>query len=418
MPGPVTMVVLGTGARGSVYAGFAERFPDRARVVAVADPRAERRDALADQLAVPPGRRFGDWRELAERPRLADAVLVATPDREHAVPAARFAELGYHVLLEKPIAPTWAECVETVRTVEQAGVILAVCHVMRYTPYTEAVMRVVTAGRLGQVVGVEHLEPIGWWHYAHSYVRGNWRRSDAAGPSLLTKCCHDLDWLRYLVGRPAVSVSSRGGLHHFTAANRPDGAADRCLDCAVEPACPYSAPRLYLGYLGDPKRKGWPLSVVTTDTTEAGVRKALREGPYGRCVYACDNDVADHQVVTIEFDGGVTATLTMSAFTPYGRRRTRVMGTRAFLEGDGHQVTVTDFVTGRVEQVEVTSPGADSGYGHGGGDFGVIGAFVDAVASGDRSRICTGPRESLDSHLMAFAAERSRQTGAPVRVAP
>jgi predicted dehydrogenase len=186
----------------------------------------------------------------------------------------------------------------------------------------------------------------------------------------------------------------------------------------VEPACPYSAPRLYLGYLDHAPRKSWPLSVVTTDMTEAGVRKALRDGPYGRCVYACDNDTADHQVVIIEFDGGVTATLTMSAFTPYGRRRTRVMGTRAFLEGDGHQVTVTDFVTGHVEHVEVASPGADAGYGHGGGDFGVIGAFVDAIASGDRSLICTGPRESLDSHLMAFAAERSRQTGAPVRVAP
>jgi predicted dehydrogenase len=289
---------------------------------------------------------------------------------------------------------------------------------MRYTPYTETVMRVVASGRLGQIVGVEHLEPVGWWHFAHSYVRGNWRRSDASGPSLLTKCCHDLDWLRYLVGRPAVSVFSRGGLHHFTAANRPAGAADRCLDCAVEPACPYSAPRLYLSYLAEAQRKSWPLSVVTTEMTEAGVRKALRDGPYGRCVYACDNDAADHQVVTIEFDGGVTATLTMSAFTPYGRRRTRVMGTRAFLEGDGHRVTVTDFVTGQVEHVEVAIPGGDAGYGHGGGDFGVIGAFVEAVASGDRSLICTGPRESLDSHLMAFAAERSRQTGAPVRVAP
>jgi predicted dehydrogenase len=416
MAEPVTMAVLGTGARGSVYAGFAERFPDRARVVAVADPRADRRDALASQFAVPAGQRFRDWRELAERPRLADAVLVTTPDREHAAAAARFAELGYHVLLEKPIAPTWAECVEVVEAVERAGVILAVCHVMRYTPYTEAVRQVVAGGRLGQVVGVEHLEPVGWWHFAHSYVRGNWRRADGSGPSLLTKCCHDLDWLRYLVGRPAVSVSSRGALHHFTAANRPAGAADRCLDCSVEATCPYSALRLYLGHLGDPKRARWPLSVITTELTEPGVRQALRDGPYGRCVYACDNDVADHQVVMIEFDGGVTATLTMSAFTPFGRRRTRIMGTRAFLEGDGHQVTVTDFVTGQAEPVEVARPDGDSGYGHGGGDFGVIGAFVGAVASGDRSLICTGPRESLDSHLMAFAAERSRQAGEPVRV--
>jgi predicted dehydrogenase len=297
-------------------------------------------------------------------------------------------------------------------------VILAVCHVMRYTPYTEAVKRVVDGGALGQVVGVEHLEPVGWWHFAHSYVRGNWRREGGSGPSLLTKCCHDLDWLRHVVGRPAVSVSSRGGLHHFTAAARPPEAADRCLDCAVEPDCPYSAPRLYLGFLDEPRRRGWPLSVLTTDLTERGVRQALRDGPYGRCVYACDNDVADHQVVTIDFDGGVTATLTMSAFTPYGRRRTRIMGTRGFLEGDGHQLTVTDFVTGRAKPAELAGPAEIPGGGHGGGDYGVISAFVDAVASGDRSLIRTGPRESLDSHLMAFAAERSRLTGQLVRIAP
>src|ERR1700716_4155043 len=269
MAGPVTLAVLGAGARGTTFSGFAEQFPDRARVVAVADPRADRRDALAGRLGVPAGRRFADWRELAAQGRLADAVVVTTPDREHVGPAVRFPALGYHVLLEKPMAPTRGGCVRVVAAAEQAGFILAVCHVMRYTAYTEAVHRAVAEGRLGQIVGVDHMEPVGWWHFAHAYVRGNWRRSDQSGPSLLTKCCHDLDWLRHIVGRPAVTASSQGGLRHFTAANPP-----------------------------------------------------------GR-------DVADHQVVTIEFDGGVTATITMSAFTPMARRRTRIMGTRGFLEGDG-----------------------------------------------------------------------------------
>jgi predicted dehydrogenase len=385
-------------------------------VVAVADPRTGRRDALADQFGLAADKRFDDWRELAALDRFADAVIITTPDREHVGPARHFAESGYHVLLEKPIAPSRAECVEVIDAVEKAGVILAVCHVMRYTAYTNKVKEIVAGGRLGELVGVEHLEPIGWWHFAHSYVRGNWRRADLAGPSILTKCCHDLDWLRYIVGRPAVEVSSWGGLHHFTAANRPAGAADRCLDCAVEPDCPYSAPRLYLGCLGDPKRERWPLSVVTTDLTEPGVRRALREGPYGRCVYACDNDVADHQVVTIEFEGGVTASLTMSAFTPADRRRTRIMGTRGFLDGDGQRLTLTDFVTGEVESFDLLGTGADAGGGHDGGDFGVMSAFLDAVSSGDRSLVRTGPRESLESHLMAFAAERSRLTGVPVTV--
>jgi predicted dehydrogenase len=413
---PVTLALIGTGSRGRAYSGFAQRHPDRARLVAMADPRTDRRDALADQFEVPAGRRFDDWRELASHGRLADAVIVATPDREHVGPARRFAELGYHMLLEKPMAPTREECLELIDAVEQSGVILAVCHVLRYTPYTEAVKRIVDDGRLGQIVGVDHLEPIGWWHFAHSYVRGNWRRSDQAGPSMLTKSCHDLDWLRYVVGQPATAVFSQGGLRHFTAANRPTGAADRCLDCAVEPDCPYSAVRLYLGCLGDPKRERWPLSVLTTDLTADGVGRALRDGPYGRCVYACDNDVADHQIVTIEFKERVRATLTMSAFTPFARRRTRIMGTGGFLDGDGERITLTDFVTGAVESIDLAGSAADAGGGHDGGDFGVMAAFVDAVAAGDATLIRSGPRESLESHLMAFAAERSRSSGVPVPV--
>lgn len=417
MSWPVTVAVLGTGSRGSVYAGFAERHPERARVVAVADPRTGRRDALADRHEVTAGGRFADWRELAGRPRLADAVVIATPDREHVGPARRFAELGYHVLLEKPIAPAAAECVELVEAVEKTGVILAVGHVMRYTAYTDAVRDTVAAGRVGQITGIDHVEPVGWWHFAHSYVRGNWRREDQAGPSILTKCCHDMDWLRYIVGRRARRVSSSGGLRHFRAANRPAGAADRCLDCTIERDCPYSAVRLYLGCLGDRKRERWPLSVVTTDLTEDGVREALRDGPYGRCVYACDNDVADHQVTAIEFDGGVTATLTMSAFTPAARRMTRIMGTHGYLDGDGTSATLTDFVTGRSEQLAIPPVSEDVAGGHAGGDYGLMRAFTEAIATGDQSAIRSSPGESLESHLMAFAAEQSRSSGEPVAMA-
>ncbi|MFI7519736.1 Gfo/Idh/MocA family protein [Micromonospora globbae] len=407
----VSLAVVGAGNRGSTYAGYALRSPDRARVVAVADPRATHRDALADAHGVPPEGRLDSWRALAALPRLADAVVLATPDREHAEPAARFAELGYHVLLEKPIAPTEAECVAVAEAAERTGVLLAVCHVLRYTRYTDEVRRQVRAGALGRIVGVEHLEPVGWWHFAHSYVRGNWRRADTSSSSLLAKCCHDLDWLRYIVDDTPVRVSSVGGLHHFHPGNRPAGAAERCLDCPVESRCPYSAVRFYHDCLADPGRHEWPLSVVTRDLTPSGVTTALRDGPYGRCVFGGGNDVADHQSVTVSFAGGATATLTMSAFTPGGHRRTRIMGTHGYLEGDGEQVSVTDFVTGATVTTDTRGGGADAGSGHGGGDMRLMAAFVEAVATGDRSVVRSGPWESLDSHRMAFAAERSRLAG-------
>ncbi|MET8307816.1 Gfo/Idh/MocA family oxidoreductase [Micromonospora sp. NPDC005173] len=414
----VSLAIVGAGDRGTTYAGYTLRSPDEARVVAVAEPRDAHRTTLADAHRVPPSARFDSWQALAARPRLADAVVLATPDREHAEPAARFAALGYHVLLEKPIAPTEAECEAVTAAAERAGVLLAVCHVLRYTRYTEAVKRYVEAGTLGRIVGVEHLEPVGWWHFAHSYVRGNWRRADTSSSSLLTKCCHDLDWLRHVVDDTPVRVSSVGGLHHFHPGNRPVGAADSCLDCRVEPRCPYSAARFYHDCLADPDRRVWPLSVLTRDLTPAGVTEALRNGPYGRCVFTGGNDVADHQSVTISFAGGATATLTMSAFTPGGHRRTRIMGTHGYLEGDGEQVTVTDFVTGATVTTDTRGGGADAGTGHGGGDMRLMAAFVEAVATGDRSAVRSGPRESLDSHRMAFAAERSRLAGGiPVALA-
>jgi predicted dehydrogenase len=407
---PVTLAVVGAGNRGSTHGGWALANPDRARVVAVAEPRPVRRDRLASAHGVPAGDRFGSWRELADRGRVADAVLVCTQDAMHAEPAVAFAELGYHVLLEKPMAITEPDCWRIVESVERAGVLLAVCHVMRYSPYTRLVKRLVDAGRLGEVVSVQHLEPVGFWHHAHSYVRGSWRREDTSTFMLMAKSCHDLDWLHHIVGRPIRRVSSFGGLAHFKPENRPDGASDRCIDCAVEPTCPYSAVRFYSRYLD--RDVGWPLDALIDHRTREELEAALRHGPYGRCVYACDNDVVDHQVVAMEFDGGPTATFTMTAFNTGGHRRTRVFGTRGELQGDGETVTVHDFLTETSETLRAhTSGDATAGGGHGGGDWGLMDAFVRAVATGDRGHILSGPRESLAAHLAVFAAERARRAG-------
>lgn len=218
----------------------------------------------------------------------------------HLEPALAFAELGYHIMLEKPMALDEPSCRAIVDAVERAGVILAVGHVLRYTPYTQVFKDVLDSGRLGDVVSVQHTEPVGHWHQAHSFVRGNWRRTDEATSMLMAKSCHDLDWLQYVIGQPPTRVSSFGRLSHFTPAQRPAGAADRCLDCSVETQCAFSAKRIYGERLAGGNH-GWPLSAVVDEPTEKALDAALRSGPYGRCVYACDNDVVDHQVVAMEF---------------------------------------------------------------------------------------------------------------------
>jgi predicted dehydrogenase len=407
---PVTLAVIGAGNRGSAHAGWALAHPERARVVAVAEPRAVQRERLAAAHGIPAGNAVASWRDLAGRGRVADAVLICTQDAMHVEPAIAFAELGYHVLLEKPMAITEPDCWRIVEAVERAGVLLAVCHVLRYSPYTRLVKRLVDAGRLGEVVSVQHLEPVGFSHHAHSYVRGSWRREDAATFMLMAKSCHDLDWLHHVVGRPIRRVASFGGLAHFRPENRPAGAADRCLDCRVEPDCPYSAVRFYSGYLD--RDADWPLDAVIDHRTREELEAALRHGPYGRCVYACDNDVVDHQVVAMEFEGGPTGTFTMTAFNAGGYRRTRLFGTRGELQGDGETVTVHDFLTGTTETLRPGTPGdATAAGGHGGGDWGLMDAFVRAVATGDASHILSGPRESLAAHLAVFAAEHARRSG-------
>ena len=411
---PVTLAVIGAGSRGRQYASIAVE-NGRARVVAVAEPNPARREAAAREYGVPAEAVFDDWTALAAVPRLADAAIVATQDRDHVGPAVALALAGYHILLEKPIAPTEEEAQAIIAAAERAGVRLAVCHVLRYTPLTRHVRAVLDSGRLGELVSIQHLEPIGWWHFAHSYVRGNWRRADLASPMLMAKACHDVDWLQYVVGRPALRVSSFGGLFHFRPTQAPPGAATRCIECPVEDACAFSAVRLYRSCLGDPDQERWPLSTVTDDLTAEGVERALREGPYGRCVYHCDNDALDHQVVNIEYEGGVTASLTVAAFTPKADRKTRIMGTRGYLDTDGETVRVYDFRTATEETIEVgAGTDASAARGHAGGDSGLVDAFLASIAEADASLIKSGPADSLASHRVVWAAERARREGVVV----
>ena len=416
VPAPVRIAVLGGGNRGSVYANWASAHPDRATVVAVAEPREEWREAFAKRHDLPADQTFRTWQELFDHSgdtaetRIADAIVVTTQDTDHVEPAIMAAQRGYHLLVEKPMAPNEQDCHRLVTAVEQSGVMLAVCHVMRYTPYTRLLKQVLDSGRIGDVVSIQHLEPVGFWHQAHSYVRGNWRREADSSSMLLAKSCHDIDWMRYIVGTPIERVSSFGSLTHFRPENRPEGAADRCLDCAIEPECAFSAKRLYLG-MAERGQFNWPVTVLTSDHTVAGVRSALRDGPYGRCVYASDNDVVDHQVVALEFGGGITGTFTMTGFTPHGHRRTQIFGTKGSIDGDGENIAVYDFLTDSTEELSVAATGADAASGHGGGDAGLMDAFVAAVAADDPELISSGPSESLETHRAVFAAERSRHEG-------
>ncbi|XP_075461159.1 uncharacterized protein LOC142497361 isoform X2 [Ascaphus truei] len=375
----VNILIVGAGSRGKCYSYYAVNFPKRMKVVGVADPRSCIRDDLKKIHNIDEDNVFEDWTEAAAREKFADGVVIATPDRLHKDPAIAFAKKGYHILLEKPMA------------------------------------ELIDSAVIGDVVHIQHMEPVGHWHFAHSYVRGNWRNEKESTFSLLAKSCHDIDLICFWMGKKrCVKVSSFGTLSHFTKDNKPKDASSRCLDCSVEETCPYSAKRIYLkeaeqGFFS------WPVSVVCSNGIFdiESLTEALRTGPYGRCVYECDNDVVSHQVVNMEFEGGLTAAFTMMGFTKsVGVRTTTIYGTRGelYCRGNG-PVEVFDFVTNK------TTPYPYMKYscmpmnlmGHAGADFYLMDSFISALSNNDPSLIQTGPDETLRSHLLVFEAEKSRR---------
>lgn len=455
MTKPIDAVLIGAGQRGAQsYAPYALRHPDRLRFVAVAEPDPIRRERFARRHQIPADRQFTTWEDLLALPRMAGAALVCTQDWQHTGPALAAMQAGYHVLLEKPMATTPEDCRALVAASEQTGRQLHICHLLRYTRHFSVMRQVIQSGVLGTIVDVAHRENVSYWHMAHSYVRGHWRNQAQSSPMILAKCCHDLDILLWLLDRDCVRLSSTGSLIHFRPENAPPGAPKRCLDgCPASQDCLYYAPWIYQtqapiwrtvaetatganalavrAYLRRPKLvraagrllpplrpmteyRGLPVAALTPDPTPESIDIALREGPYGRCVYYCDNDVVDHQVVMMEFDGGLSVTLTMHGHSHVEHRTTRIEGTRGLLLAEfgsgGSWIEVREHRSDRHTRINTTAIDLN---GHGGGDFALVSAFIESLrGQGEAAR--TTARQSLASHLIAFAAEQSRLTGSVV----
>ncbi|PKM81356.1 MAG: oxidoreductase [Firmicutes bacterium HGW-Firmicutes-14] len=452
---PVTAILSGAGLRGrEVYGRYALKHPDRLRFVAVADPDPARRLLFQKEHSIPDTMAFESWDVLMDRSRgrIADAAFVCTRDSMHYRPAAGALELGYDVVLEKPISPDLQECRQITRTAGEAGRFVQVCHVLRYTGFWKKVKEIVDSGRIGRIIHYDHSENVSYWHFGHSYVRGHYRNKSASSPLILAKACHDLDLMFWIFGEKPLTVQSAGELSFFHPGNAPPGAPERCTDgCPAAETCPWFAPRLYITAepllsigLHAPSRLirlfsrialnhrsflkilsrfdkrldgilNWdrfPATVISSDLSVEGKMKALGEGPFGRCIFKCGNDVADHQVSTFTFPGGATGTLTVHGVSDLEGREIRIFGTKGTLRGyfryNGEQITVTDLRFSRTDTVY--QAGLSMG-GHGGGDFGLMDSFVGSMRGAKTPN--TGHTDvagAMESHYMAFAAEDARVT--------
>ena len=409
----VRALLVGAGWRGRFnYAGYAQRRPERLRIVALAEPDPGRRQRTAADLGLAKEAVFSDWPALLAGPPESSLVIVATGDTQHVEPTLAALESGYHVLLEKPIAPTPAECVRVVEAAERAERVLQICHPLRFTPFYTRVREIATSGRLGKLMTIDMKEHIAYWHMTHSYVRGKFRKREIAAPIILAKSCHDLDLLTWIAGTPAQRVSSFGSLGNYRAEQAPPGAPERCTSgCPVQDTCPHDAVRFYAD--ADPRVATlWPWSDVSPDPSRAARLHALETGRYGRCVYHCDNDVPDRQVSLIEFAGGLTATFTLHGCASRETRTIRITGSEGELRGvlqDGI-IEVSRHGEFEVEKIEI--PG--SALGHHGGDEGLLDHLTSVLACESQSEMLASGRIALESHLIGFAIERARESASVI----
>lgn len=390
--------MLGAGNRGlGTYGAYALKNPQEIEFIAIAEPDDERRNYFAEMHHIDASLQFTDAIDVLKLPKFADAMFICTQDKQHVDQVLKALRLGYHVFLEKPMAIKPKDVLRIEKQQKMYHRKLVVAHVLRYSPFFMTIKRILDEKHLGQIMAVNHVEHVGVQHYAHSYIRGNWRNSDLSSPMILAKSCHDMDILVYLFDSQPKAITSFGGLTYFNKETMKD-VPKYCLDgCIHQDHCLFYAPKVYLN------APDWMKFPVSNDLSSEALLEALKQGPYGRCVYRSDNNVVDHQTVNILFENGITVNFMMTAFTNEIKRSIHIMGSKGELTGDMSDPLIHIKPFGEKEYtIKVDTPAS----GHGGGDDGVMKRFINALkydwdTEKDLEIAVTG-------HLMALAAEKAR----------
>lgn len=401
----VEVVIIGCGWRGQVFAEYAKNHSDEMKVLAIADKKQHLRNKMKKEYNIEDKYIFEDYHNLFAQGKIGDAIFIATQDNQHIEPAMMALEVGYrNLMVEKPIDRDMELCNMLNRKARELNAKVQICHSLRFSPFYRKMKEIIDLGLIGEIKHINQEEGVGYYHHAHSYVRGDWRREDTSSPMIMAKCCHDMDLLLYLTDSHVVEVSSYGVDGFFSEKNAPEGSAKRCIYCNVRENCPFDAMKIYS------ERESFYVSAVEKEGFD-DFETAMTDGRYGRCVFRCDNNVVDHQSANILFENGATATLTMNAFTQKDNRETRIMGTKGELCGsfEENKITVKPFLG---ENIEFEVEQIDSG--HGGADTVVVADFIASVRG--EKEMCTPIDISIESHAMCHAAEISRKDGRSIKV--
>lgn len=415
------VAIIGCGSRGrDAYGKLFKKYPERWNVVSVCDVNEKNICNAMNLFGVKEDNAFLDEKEFFKAKR-ADLLVIATQDKDHVRMAKEGLILGYDILLEKPISKDKAELESLLALQRKTGKKIFVCHVLRYAPAFVKIKEIISSGKLGKIMSINSMEQVGFAHFAHSYVRGNWRNEAESSPVIMAKSCHDLDLLQDYIGSKCKTAYSLGGVKFFNKSNKPEGAADRCKDCKYIYSCPYSAENIYVKrWKEDCPVDRWPFNVVCKDIpiTEDKLRLAYENNQYGRCVFDCDNDVCDTQDTVFEFENGVVASFNLTGVTDRMGRKIGVYGSLGYIDYDetngilkvgayGEKISI-------IKEDDLLKNLSEDSFGHGGGDFMMIDDLYNVLSGKENSRTCL--ENSIESHLMAIAAEKARKEGRAVDV--
>ncbi len=406
--------VIGLGNRGTEYMGFLKAFhSSRVEIHALCDIRQQALDDISPKFSVPKERQFISTESFFAQGVISDALIISTQDASHYEIAKQAILTGYKlILLEKPVSGIKEEYISLRNLARENKTLLIVCHVLRYSNYYGKIKEIIASGQIGDIVTINHTENVGYFHFAHSFVRGNWRNEFTSTPSILAKCCHDLDLIAWFMNSPCVSVNSVGSLNFFKKENAPAGATPACMGgCKVKKNCPYDAESLYIT---DPFYKAKFIKYMGRTLTgkasnsKKDIKDAIKNGDYGRCVFMCDNNVCDNQLVTMTFENGASAVLNMNGFSDKMFRECHIVGTKGELIGYGTKLKMNIF-GGKSKTIHTFSPNIG---GHVEGDIRLVSRFVK-ILCGDIKDLTdiTTIDATVASHNMALAAEESRKSG-------
>lgn len=403
--------ILGFGARGSHYANLFAK-AGNCDLISVCEMRTDRLKKAGELYKVHKDKLFSSEKEFFAAGKLGELCVISTQDEQHMEHALAALDVGYDLLLEKPIDVTRERCRAVYEKAKKLNRQVFVCHVLRYAPFFANIKKELDSGIYGRIAVINMTESVAYWHQAHSYVRGNWRVTPPAAPMIIAKCCHDLDIISWFVdGKECKTVSSIGTLGFFKSENAPDGSADRCVDCSVRADCPYDAEKIYIDSRLDKGNIGWPVDVLCEQPTREKVLDAIKTGPYGRCVWKCDNNAVDRQIVNMEFDGGTMAHLTMTAFGEECYRKIHIHCEKGEIFGSMTENVLTCNIFGKnSKKIDINHASGETYGGHGGGDWLMIKDILSYYI-GQKSSGLTSIERSMQSHAIGFAAEESRQKG-------